>query len=166
MAENNFTPTQEYLRQIFDYKDGNLYFKKKIGSRGYIGKKVGSLTSKGYLYTTINKKGYLIHRLIFMMFYGYIPNQIDHIDGNSLNNFIENLRPATREENCQNAKLSIANTSGTKGVYWQKSTNKWAISISLNKKRLYFGCFDDLELAELVAQEARDKYHGKFARHY
>lgn len=165
MSEANFTLTKEYLHQVFEYRDGHLYFKKQTGNRIKIGEKAGSLTSAGYFCTTIYKKPYLIHRLIYMMFNGFITDQIDHIDGNKQNNKIENLRLASNTQNQHNAKMRKDNNSGFKGVYWQKSTNKWAVSVSVNKKRLYFGCFKDIELAELVAIEARDKYHGKFARH-
>lgn len=46
-----------------------------------------------------------------------------------------------------------------------KKNKKWNVTLAANNKSMYFGSFDDLELAELVAIEARDKYHGKFACH-
>ena len=164
MADTNFTLTKEYLHQIFVYKDGDLYYKQKTSPNSIIGKKVGSLTNRGYISTTIKGKFYLVHRLIFMMFYGYIPKEIDHINGMRNDNKIENLRNAINR-NQQNAKLRKDNKSGVKGVYWFKELNKWKVDIGVVGNRKYVGVFDDLELAELVAQEARDKYHGKFARH-
>lgn len=158
MANIDFTLTKDYLYQIFKYKNGELFRLKN-------GLKVGSDHIKGYKHTTIKKKPYLLHRLIFMMFYGYMPNEIDHINGNRSDNRIENLRPATNTQNQQNAKIRKDNKSGAKGVYWFKELKKWKVDIAIKGKRKYIGVFDDLELAELVAQEARDKYHGKFARH-
>ena len=157
MADTDFTLTKEYLHQIFKYKDGELFRLKN-------GLKVGSNHIKGYKHTTIKKKPYLLHRLIFMMFYGYMPNEIDHINGIRNDNSIENLRPAN-SKNQQNAKIRKDNKSGIKGVYWFAELKKWKVDIGVNGQRKYIGVFDDLELAELVAQEARDKYHGKFARH-
>ena len=164
MAEIDFTLTKDYLHQIFEYKDGNLYYKQKTGANSIIGKKVGCLTNKGYFSTTIKSKFYLIHRLIFMMFYGYIPSEIDHINGIRNDNRIENLRPANNQ-NQHNSKIRKDNKSGVKGVYWFKELQKWKVDIGICGKRKYIGVFKDLELAELVAIEARDKYHGKFARH-
>ena len=164
MADTDFTLTKDYLHQIFEYKDGNLYYKKQTSPNSKIGKKVGSLTNRGYLSTTIKSKFYLLHRLIFMMFYGYIPEQIDHINGIRIDNNIENLRDS-ENRNQQNAKLRKDNKSGIKNVYWFKELNKWKVDISVNGKRKHIGVFEDIELAELVAKEARSKYHGKFARH-
>ena len=158
MAENDFTLTKDYLHQIFEYKDGELFRLKN-------GKKVGSNHIKGYKHTAIKGKKYLLHRLIYMMFNGYFPKEIDHINGNRLDSRIQNLRSVTGSQNQQNSKIRKDNKSGIKGVYWFKELKKWKIDIRFNGKRKYIGVFEDLELAELVAIEARDKYHGKFARH-
>ena len=156
--------TQDYVKQLFEYRDGVLYWKVSVG-RAKVGKKAGNLSGNGYFALGLNKKYYLIHRIVFLMHHGNLPKFIDHVDGNPLNNKIENLRSATFSQNQQNKKLSEKNTSGVKGVSWHKSTNKWEVQFSVNKKHKYFGLYDDLELAELVAQEARNKYHGAFANH-
>jgi hypothetical protein len=98
------------------------------------------------------------------MFNGYVADIIDHIDGNTSNNRPENLRAATHLGNARNAKKRKDNKSGHKNVFWNKSANKWAVSLSVNNKLRHFGYFEDLELAAFVASEARDKYHGEFAR--
>jgi hypothetical protein len=54
---------------------------------------------------------------------------------------------------------------GVKGVNWNKSNKQWRVRVQVNKKRIHIGDFKDLELAELVAIEARNKYHGNFAKH-
>ena len=156
--------TKDELNQLFTYKNGELFWnlpRKKIK----VGNKAGSVISKGYESICLNQKRYYTHRLIFMMFYGYMPKEIDHIDGNSLNNRIENLRESNRNSNMQNTKLSKLNTSGYKNVYWHNATHQWKVQLNANKKRIFIGSFDDLELAGLVAQEARNKYHKEFARH-
>jgi hypothetical protein len=165
MSESNFTPTQADLHNYFDYKDGVLYWKVQLSNGYKIGNPVGSKNSKNYLVTSLKNKAFLVHRLIFAWHYGHFPKQIDHIDGNPLNNNIENLRICDYSENNWNSKIRKDNLSGIKNVYWQKSTKKWAVALRKNKKYIYLGCFKDLELAELVATEARNKYHGKFARH-
>jgi hypothetical protein len=153
--------TQTYLKQIFDYCDGNLIWKVKPAARVKIGDKVGSLNAQGRLCTRIKSKSYLIHRLIFMWHHGFLPEFIDHIDNNPLNNRIKNLRCATRKQNNQNAKMPVTNTSGVKNVFLHKETQRWQVLISGK----YFGLYKDKELAELVAMEARDKLHKEFARH-
>jgi hypothetical protein len=91
---------------------------------------------------------------------------VDHIDGNPSNNRIENLRGATNAQNLQNAKIHQNNTSGIKNVHFDKQKNRWNVQLRIDKKIKHFGLYKDLELAELVATEARNKYHGDFARHF
>jgi hypothetical protein len=157
MAEIDFTS----LHSIFAYKNGKLF--RKLKSKGCkVGEKAGHIRTDGYNQVSINGKNYLLHRIIFFMFYGYMPKKIDHIDNNPSNNCIENLRCASNNQNGQNSKLSKLNKSGFKGVSWHK--NSWRVQISANNKNKHIGYFKDLELADLVAQEARNKYHKEFAR--
>ena len=157
--------TQDYVKQLFEYRDGELFWKVKHSRSVLIGKKVGTKTKRGYFQLTINKKMYLTHRIIFLMHHGYLPKYLDHIDGNPSNNKIENLRAATLNQNQYNTKLNKNNNSGYKGVSWCESTNNWRVRIQVNKVSKLIGYFDDLELAGLVAQETRNKYHGEFANH-
>jgi hypothetical protein len=94
-----------------------------------------------------------------------LPEFLDHIDGNTFNNCIENLRPATISQNNCNQVIRKDNTSGIKGVSWCKTWKKWKVRVQINRKRISFGYFKNLELAELVAIEARNKFHGNFAKH-
>ena len=156
--------TQELLHQLFQYKDGELYWKVKRGS-AEIGNLVGCKSAKKYSMLSINKKTYQTHRIIFMMFHGYMPVVVDHADGNGFNNKIENLRGCTFFENNVNRSMSKGNTSGYKNVSLDKNKRKWRVAFRSKGVNMYFGMYEDLELADLVAQEARDKYHGKFAKH-
>ena len=155
------------LNDLFDYCDGELYWKVKPSkyARVKIGDKAGSVHSTSYRILQLNGVKQKLHRVIFLMHYGYLPAHIDHIDGNSLNNKIENLRPATRSQNLCNTKLFINSNSGVKGVSWHTASKKWYVQVRLQGKAVYQKLFDDLELAALVAVEARHKYHGEFARH-
>lgn len=155
---------KQFLLDTFQYKDGNLYW--KISKQGIRKDRLaGSSDKKGYVRVFIDKKPYLAHRIIFAMHHGYVSNHIDHIDGNPANNNIDNLREATWTQNNQNSKLRVTNTSGSKGVCWDTKVNKWKVRIRFNNTRRTIGYFDDLELADLVAKEAREKHHGQFARH-
>jgi len=144
------------LHEKFDYCDGNLY-------RKTTGKKAGTIDSKGYSAITVNRKIYRGHRLIFLYHHGYLPEIIDHIDGNRLNNRIENLREATQTENLQNAKKRTNNVSGIKNVHWCNQKQKWVVKLCVKGKRIYGGFFENLDDAKQVALEQRNLYYGSYA---
>jgi hypothetical protein len=157
--------TQQYLQSLFDYKDGELFWKLSKAKHIHVGDKAGILHKNGYFRTGINSKLYSNHRLVYLYHKGSIPKYVDHIDGNKLNNKIENLREANKYQNQQNSKLSIKSTSGIKNVVLCPQTKKWAVKISINGFKKTIGRYNNIELAELVAIEARDKFHGNYARH-
>jgi hypothetical protein len=148
--------TQERLRELFVYQDGNLLRNGKIA---------GSINTKGYCIICVDYKLYKAHRLVFLYHHGYLSKQIDHIDGNKLNNDITNLRAANNSVNMMNRGVMRNNTSGCKGVFWDKEFSKWRVAIGVNKKLKSFGRFVDKELADLVAVMAREKYHKEYANH-
>jgi hypothetical protein len=96
---------------------------------------------------------------------GYLPEFIDHINGDRADNNIDNLREATRSQNCQNAKLSKVNRSGVKGVSWHKYNQKWYARIRLDGKRIDLGYFDNLIEAEATIKATREKLHGVFSNY-
>ena len=161
---NNQPITKGRLHELFEYRDGNLIWKSNP-KRGP--KRKGCIVgTKGNrcIHTIFDRKRYLVHRLIFLFHHGYLPNCIDHIDGNSFNNKIENLREATLTQNQYNSKTPSHSKSGIKGVR-QRYSGKYYVCIKVHGKERYFGTFDDIELATLVATEVRNKYHGEFASH-
>jgi hypothetical protein len=131
----------------------------------YIGAEAGSVNNKGYRQVVYQGKSYRSHRVIYDMHYGVMPEHIDHKDNNTLNNNINNLRPADKSQNRYNSKINNNNTSGHKNITWHKRKQKWRVQIMVHNKRVYGGAFDDLELAIARASELRDKYHGEFVRH-
>ena len=155
------------LNDLFEYREGKLYWKSKPSKTCNIkiGDEAGYKNAQDYMAVGLYGRKYKNHRIIFFMHHGYVPDEVDHIDGNTLNNKIENLRAANHAENMFNKKSYVNSTSGIKGVSWHKAAKKWYVQIRSNQKHLFQGLFNDLELAELVAIEARNKYHGKFARH-
>lgn len=84
------------------------------------------LCKSGYKIVNLSKQGKqvskYIHTLVAKAFIANPENKpcVDHADSNKLNNNVTNLRYATRRENSQNATMSKRNTSGCKGVGWQK----------------------------------------------
>ena len=89
---------------------------------------------------------------------------VDHINGNTLDNRKCNLRIVTPTQNNMNTKIRIDNTSGCKGVGWHKPKNKWRVRITVDKKTIELGYFDDKEEAIKCRKEAEEKYFGDFRR--
>lgn len=158
-------PTQERLKELFEYKDGLMIRKTRPSIRSFVGQVVGCPDPEGYLRVSVDKRQYLLHRLVYLFHHGYLSEFLDHADGNRANNKIENLRPASKYQNILNSKIRSDNTSGVKGVCWNARKRKWFAKIYVNKKSLNLGYFDDIELADLVVYEARVIYHKEYANH-
>lgn len=84
--------------------------------------------------------------------------QVDHINHNSLENTDSNLRIVTLAENMQNKNTYTNNTSGVRGVIWDKESNKWYARVGVKNKKKSIGRFDTIEEAEKAVIEARKKY--------
>jgi hypothetical protein len=152
---------------VWEYRANALYWQIKCG-RGASVKRPGDKVNvapdaHGYAYVTWRRKHYAVHRLVFLFVHRWLPDCVDHIDGNPQNNCVENLRAATRLQNQHNRRRNTRHQSGVKNV--TPHQGKWSVRFSVGGKTRHFGCFDSLELAELVAQEVREKLHGDFARH-
>lgn len=130
-----------------------------------IGDVAGSLNGKGYWRVNIEGRTYQAHRLAWYYVYGEWPKGIiDHVNGIKTDNRIGNLRTATASQNTCNSKLSCKNTSGRKGVTWNKSSKKWQAHIKVNRKTIYIGVFDTVEKAHAAYCTAAIEHHGAFAR--
>ena len=154
-----------YLRRLFEYKDGDLYWRVNRGRQRCTGKKAGRLTPYGYVSVEIDGKSHQAHRLVWIYHFGLIDGLIDHIDGNRSNNRLENLRQCDRHQNAHNRRICRRNKTGVKGVRVRPDNGKYEARINALNKRIVLGSFDDLEFAELVISMAREKYHGVFANH-
>ena len=152
------------LNELFEYRDGELFFKRSRGTMK-AGRKAGTLKPDGRIHVSINKKLYLLHRIIFAMHHDYLPEMVDHIDGDTTNNRIENLRAAVHAENAWNAKARIDNVSGIKNITYNKKYKRWIVRVQANKRRVYMGSFKDVETAQWVAKHCRNAQHKQFARH-
>ena len=89
---------------------------------------------------------------------------VDHKDGDGLNNTRENLRVCSRSDNEHNRRIDTKNSSGFKGVYFNKPMKKWMARISINNKRMYLGCYDNKVDAARAYDKAAKKHFGEFAR--
>lgn len=156
--------TNEDLHSMFmyDHITGNLYWKVSLTNRVKVGDEVGSF-SAGYLTTSIFGVRFQVHRLVWMMFNGVIPDDlfIDHIDGDGVNNRLLNLRLATYTENNRNS-ASRGGKSKYKGVYWFKRDSKWQAQLQVGDKKQHIGYFDNEEDAAEAYKRAASEIHKDF----
>lgn len=122
---------------------------KKEGFRG-----------KEYVFTRINRIPVRLHR--FLLNYYEKEYEIDHIDGNGLNNKKENLRIVYHQENCRNQnKLLSNNKSGYTGVHWHTQNYNWTANIKINGKHIHLGSFENIEDAVAARKRGEEKYFTK-----
>ena len=161
------TLTQAMVRKLFDYDPvkGLLINKTNRGAKALKGSICGNKDTNGYLRTCIKGSIYFCHRIAFVHYHGYLPKYIDHINGVTTDNRIENLRECTLTQNQYNSKANSSNTSGFKGVQWVKRDKRWLATIKINKKRTHLGLFKDLKDAVEKVSSARKEHHGEFANH-
>ena len=170
------TMTQEEAHRLFEYKDGALYWKERPRSDfktdlawkqwnpKHVGKRAGCWSGH-HVTVKFNDKAYPLARVIFIWHHGYLPEIVDHADCNPMNNNIDNLRAATKTENQRNAGMFAHNTSGYKGVVFNKRSKKWTAQIKIFGLNKYLGTFADIEKAAEFVQLAREMLHGKFTNH-
>lgn len=153
--------TQAYLKERLDYnKDTGVFtWKRRPGSSRtinswntrYSGAEAGTVRlctkSKSLYYSFINllNKPRRSHGLAWLYVYGENAPLIDHIDGDGLNNKIENLRSTTQSINTRKAKVSTKNTSGYKGVSLRSDTKRWTARSKVDGKYKSLGTFNSKE---------------------
>lgn len=160
--------TKELCLSCFDESNGLLYWKyredapKKWNSR-FAGKPAGWKNDLGYFCVSINNTKYKVHRIVFMMHHGYLPEEVDHINNDRSDNRIENLRAANATNNKHNSLKAKNNTSGIKGVSWHKTS--WRCFLWNKNKSKEVGGFKTKELAKEFIELWREMAHGQFANH-
>lgn len=171
-----FTP--EYLRERFRYdaKTGKLFWREAgpehfklrrthlMWNTRFAGEEVGALLNPGYLYVNLKKSVMLVHRIIWVIVYGYWPEQVDHINHVRTDNRLSNLREVNASGNAQNTSLPADNTSGRIGVYWFKQRNTWYARIKVGPKNHHLGYFKEKNDA-IAAREAAERKFGFHANH-
>lgn len=141
----------ERLRELFIYtpSTGVVVWRNHQVSRGhrrFALEPAGGVGVHGYLRIRIGNLLFCTHRIAWAMHHGEWPDgEIDHIDRNPMNNKIENLRIASRSENMHNSVRPKNNTSGIKGVSWDKQFGKWAAYVGRHGKLKRLGRFASKE---------------------
>ena len=153
------TVAQE-LQDYIEYREGKLFWKKKPSQPVRVGQAVGSEVD-GYLRFKFKGVTYANHRVVFFLHHGFFPELVDHKNGNTMDNSIDNLRPANHSQNKANSKPH--NDRAAKGAY-KLSSGRYMSVIQSNGNRVYLGVFDTPESASQAYAQAAAQYHGDFAR--
>lgn len=155
----------ELLR--YDSDTGNLIWKVNRSGAARAGIVAGSLGNRGYIVIKLTldgeQKTIPAHRVVFFIHHGYLPEEIDHIDNNTLNNRIENLRGCTHQQNMRNRLPHQGGSSQYLGVTWDRRNKKWKAQIGDNGVVKHLGRFFDEEEAARAYDEAAKIHHGEFA---
>lgn len=124
----------------------------------------GMLKNNGYVVIGIKGKTFLAHRLAIIYTYGDCIDdyEVDHINHVTHDNKISNLRIATPSQNQFNRNLQQNNTSGIKGVNWDKRKKGWVARCSINGRQHYIGIYPDIVIAQKAVVEFRKNAHGEF----
>jgi len=162
---------QERLKEVAHYNPETGIFTrlKRTGNNNgcNVGKEMGHSDCNGYKFVSIDFNCYALHRLAWFYMTGEWPkNEIDHINGNKIDNRFCNLRDIPKAMNAQNYQgPQKNNSSGFLGVHYisrpkvKKPYNPWRAAITANGKRIHIGYFATPELAHEAYLEAKRKYH-------
>lgn len=157
---------QELLAELILYlkyepESGDLFWKQTDSNRIRVGDKAGYVGKDGRISIRFKGKLYKAHRIIWLLTYGKWPdNVIDHIDGNSSNNRLSNLRDIPQSVNTQNnRKARSNNTSGFLGVSTRDDMGKFQAKIQLMGKVICLGTFLTPEEAHTAYLAVKRKLH-------
>lgn len=156
---------REQLEELYYYReDGRLCWKSTTAFR-----KAGSVagwkaTSRPYRRVRAGRRHMLEHRAIFLLHFGWLPEVVDHINGDSGDNRIGNLRASSYKNNPKNRKTQENNTSGQAGVHFCNRDKRWVAIIRYNCKQIYLGSYKTKEEAVKARQEGEKRYYGTLAR--
>lgn len=152
--------------ESLEFLKNNLSYDPETGVvvRKSTGRPVTSTSSQGYGRIKLGGRDYKLHRVIWFMVYGELPDQIDHINGIRTDNRLDNLRNVSRHENSVNLKKYPNNTSGQPGVNWHKAARCWIAQIRDRGRYVYLGRFSDLQKA-IAARQAAEMTYGYHANH-
>lgn len=154
--------TQEELKHLLEYDPatGMWQWKVRRSSQCKVGWFLGNLSKRKTYDINLNHKLYKSHQLAYLYVYGFIPKEIDHLNGNPLDNRIENLRAVSHLQNMQNiTKPTVRNKTGFLGVVKQK--DKYLAYIKANNVNYYLGSFNTPDLAHDAYLKGKEKYHSQ-----
>ena len=175
MALSKKLPEFSVLNDLLEYDNGLLRWKYRdiswFRNKHYqdawnsrqAGQIAGSINARGYVTIDILSNKYKAHRIVWTMHNRIdIDGYIDHINGNTSDNRIENLRLADESQSSHNVKKPSTNTSGVKGVHFDRHQRKWRGQITVHNKKITKR-FVNISDAETWVTEERKKLRREFA---
>lgn len=176
-------PDRAYLKECFDYdalsgsltwrarplshfntkKGHSIFNSTRPGCSALLIHQIDEHTKRAYV--RVKGGSYFAHRVIMHMLGHDIDGmEVDHKDGNPLNNRADNLRAATKSQNGMNTRVRKDSKSGLKGVSFYKRKRKWMYTIVVNRVRYKKYGFATAEAAATARALALPQYHGEFSR--
>jgi hypothetical protein len=153
--------TQERLLTLFEYHSSGALVAKERRANVMPGTVIYGFSDEyGYRKIRVDGRVYRIHRVIFLLVNGHLPESIDHKDCNKSNNRIENLREATRALNMTNRRPM--SKTGFKGV--TRNAKSYISRITFNKEQIFLGRFEDPVDAAKAYDTAAIRLYGDYAR--
>jgi len=151
---------QQTLKKYLRYEpDSGLFIRRTKAGRCDIGDIAGSKSGSGYIYIRVEDTRHSAHRLAFLYVNGeFPPEQVDHVNHVTDDNRWCNLRLVSNLENARNQSMHSHNTSGTTGVSWYASGEKWSAEIMVNGKAIFLGRRTDKQEAIKLRKDAEVKY--------
>lgn len=136
-------------RLLYGRHSGDLIWRDGQRKGKQVGCVVENKAGNQYRFMSIGYKGksynFMVHQVIWFLCVEQWVDELDHIDGNGLNNKLLNLRPVTRSVNNMNHRKQKNNTSGLSGVSWTARLDKFrAYGMNGNKKQICLGCYSSL----------------------
>lgn len=157
--------TQAALKEQLRYEPDTGRFVWLVSRPGVkAGTRAGNKKPNGYWQITIDRKNYAAARLAWLYVHGELPETIDHINCNPSDNRIVNLRPATYAQQAGNKRIFRNNTSGYKGVTYDRGRGHWKAYIYIGSRRKHLGVFDDPVEASRAYEAAAREHFGTYAR--
>ncbi len=158
--------TIERLRFLLHYDPATGHFVRQRTAGGQLpGTIAGNTRRDGYRTINIDGRSYYCQRLAWLWMTGNWPEvDIDHVNGCPSDNIWTNLRLATPSQNLANSRLAKNSSSGLKGVYFHRHTNKWCAGITHQGKKIYLGLFETPEAAHAAYAQTAQQLFGNFAR--
>lgn len=150
-----FVPLTQSKEAVIDAADVHLV----EGVNWYAAKSRNTYYAQRQVKTSQGQTTLLMHRVLMADVCG----EVDHKNGDGLDNRRSNLRPATKAQNQINT-ADRANSTGFKGVHFRAKNNRWVATIRIDGKRKYLGMFETPELAGAAYTEAAKQVHSDFRR--
>lgn len=162
-------PTAKRVRELLHYEPaiGEFHWQPRPGNPALTARIAGKLaghSAGGYWRIRFDNRNHAAHRLAWLWMKGWLPKgDIDHRDGDGLNNRFDNLRASTKAENNQNLKRAPSAKGYPTGCVWLPARQKWQVYIGANGKRVFIGLFSSRALAANAYRDAAAELHRDFS---